>query len=81
MTRRCPTCDRELPAHAARCGACGTEMPEARDRRSDPDDPHCALCGTAIPLMTERCPSCGADGYPALRSRRGKKSLGSRDGL
>jgi hypothetical protein len=28
-------------------------------------------------LMTERCTSCGAEGYPALRGRRGKKSLGS----
>lgn len=28
-------------------------------------------------LMAQRCPSCGAEGFPALRGRRGKKSLGS----
>ena len=78
MTRHCPQCGRELPALAVRC-ACGAELPEARDLRSDPDHPHCAACGGAMALMAERCPSCGAVGYPALRGRRGKKSLGSPD--
>ena len=56
---------------------CGYELPEVRDRRSNPDDPHCAVCGVELALMVQRCPSCGADGFPALRARRGKKSLGS----
>jgi hypothetical protein len=75
MTRRCPSCGAELTALAIRC-RCGFEFPEARDIRSDPDSPHCALCGAEMELMTERCPGCGAAGYPALRGRRGKKSLG-----
>ena len=75
-TRRCPQCGRELPALAIRC-ECGHELPEARDLRSDPDQPTCAVCGQTMALMMERCPSCGAVGYPALRGRKGKKSLGS----
>jgi hypothetical protein len=76
MTRRCPQCGRELAALVLRC-ECGHVFPEARDLRSDPDDPRCGLCGGAMALMAEQCPSCGAHGYPALRGRRGKKSLGS----
>jgi len=76
MTRRCPQCGKALAAIAVRC-ACGGELPEARDLRSDPDHPHCVACGAAMALMTERCPSCGAVGYPALRGRRGKKCQGS----
>jgi predicted amidophosphoribosyltransferase len=76
MTRHCPTCGAELVALAVRC-TCGHELPEARDLRSDPDQPTCGVCGAAIALMAERCSACGADGYPALRSRRGKKSLGA----
>jgi hypothetical protein len=30
-----------------------------------------------IALMAQVCAACGADGYPALRGRRGKKSLGA----
>lgn len=45
--------------------------------RSDPDKPSCNVCGAAIALMAQQCPNCGADGYPALRGRRGKKSLGA----
>ena len=74
--RRCPKCGRELPALAIRC-QCGAELPEARDVRSDPDRPACGVCGQPMELMALRCPSCGAEGYPALRPRRGKKSLGS----
>jgi hypothetical protein len=76
MTRHCPQCGKELPALAVRC-ECGHVLPEARDARSDPEHPACGLCGTAIALMTQVCPACGADGYPALRGRRGKKSLGA----
>jgi predicted amidophosphoribosyltransferase len=45
--------------------------------RSDPERPQCALCDATMDLMQERCPACGAEGYPALRGRRGKKSLGA----
>lgn len=76
MTRHCPKCGRELAALAVRC-ECGHELPEARDLRSDPDTPSCNVCGAAIALMALQCPACGADGYPALRGRRGKKSLGA----
>lgn len=74
--RTCPQCGEELSALAVRC-SCGLELPEARDIRSDPDRPHCGLCGAEMELMAERCPACGAEGYPALRPRRGRKSLGS----
>lgn len=76
MTRRCPQCGRSLAALALRC-ECGAVLPEARDLRSDPDHPVCGACGSAMGLMVEQCPACGAQGYPALRGRRGKKSLGS----
>lgn len=76
MSRRCPQCGRELSSLAVRC-SCGFELPEARDLRSDPDEPRCGLCGTAIALSVQRCPSCGAEGYPARRARRGKRSLGA----
>lgn len=32
-------------------------------------------------LMTERCVSCGAFGYPAMRARMGKKSKGAGESL
>jgi predicted RNA-binding Zn-ribbon protein involved in translation (DUF1610 family) len=76
VSRRCPKCGATLAALALRC-ACGAELPEARDVRSDPARPACNVCGAAIELMALTCPSCGADGYPALRPRKGKKSLGS----
>ena len=76
MTRHCPKCGQALASLATRC-TCGYELPEARDLRSDPDQPACSVCGAAIALMTLQCPACGADGYPALRGRRGKKSLGA----
>lgn len=76
MTRQCPSCHKELPAFTVRC-SCGAELAEVRDRRSIPDQPSCNVCGAGLALMTETCPACGADGYPALRSRKGKKSLGS----
>ena len=79
MNRHCPACGAALESFAVRC-ACGAALPEARDLRSDPDHPLCGLCGTAMPLMGERCPSCGARGYPALRARRSPKSLGAPDG-
>jgi tRNA(Ile2) C34 agmatinyltransferase TiaS len=78
MTRRCPECGRELPSLGVRC-ACGHALPEARDLRSDPDRPRCGVCGAEMALQALRCPSCGADGYPALRARRGKRSLGAPD--
>jgi hypothetical protein len=78
VERACPKCGTMLSAWALRC-ACGHEFPEARDIRSDPEQPRCGICGAGIKLMTERCPSCGAEGYPALRPRRGRKSLGSPD--
>ena len=77
MTRRCPHCGAELDSLQVRCKACGKDLPEARDLRSDPDAPRCAVCSTPMPLQDVKCPRCGADGYPALRARRGKKSLGS----
>lgn len=76
MDRTCPSCGKRLGPLAVRC-ACGHEWPEARDIRSDPERPHCGVCGAGMELMAERCPACGAEGYPALRPRRGKKSLGS----
>ncbi|OGU03590.1 MAG: hypothetical protein A2W29_01790 [Gemmatimonadetes bacterium RBG_16_66_8] len=76
MTRRCPQCKGELTASALRC-TCGYGFPEARDLLSDPDQPHCGVCSAAMELMAVTCPSCGADGYPALRARRGKKTLGA----
>lgn len=76
MKRRCPTCGAALAPLALRC-ACGTELPEARDTLSTPDEPRCGVCGRAMALMDLQCPSCGAAGYPALRSRRGKKTLGA----
>jgi len=78
VTRQCPSCGQQLPAFSVRC-RCGVELRETRDRRSIPDRPSCHLCGTELALMTESCPSCGADGYPALRSRKGKHALGSED--
>jgi hypothetical protein len=76
MSRRCTQCGRDLPPLAVRC-SCGSELPEGRDLRSTPDRPVCGVCGAAMELMAVHCPACGADGYPALRARRGKKSLGS----
>lgn len=76
MSRRCPQCGRELASLDVRC-VCGFELPEARDLRSDPDRPGCGVCGAAIALTDQRCPACGAEGYPARRSRRGKRSLGA----
>lgn len=76
MTRQCPKCGASLDALAIRC-ACGHELPEARDIRSDPDTPRCGVCAAEMDLMALICPQCGAGGYPALRPRRGKKSLGS----
>lgn len=80
VTRSCPRCGTVLDALAVRC-SCGFELPEARDLRSDPDRPRCAVCAADMELMAVRCPKCGADGYPALRARRGKKSLGSPESL
>ena len=72
MSRSCPKCDAALLPLAIRC-QCGYALPESRDLRSDPEEPSCGVCGTVIGLMDERCPSCGAVGYPALRPRQGKK--------
>ena len=72
MSRSCPECNAALPALAIRCH-CGYALPESRDLRSNPEEPSCGVCGTVIGLMDERCPSCGAVGYPALRPRQGKK--------
>jgi predicted amidophosphoribosyltransferase len=76
VSRRCPQCGRELSSLSVRC-ACGFELPESRDLRSDPDRPSCGVCAAAISLTDQRCPACGADGYPARRARRGKRSLGA----
>ncbi|HWP36567.1 MAG TPA: zinc ribbon domain-containing protein [Gemmatimonadales bacterium] len=76
MNRQCPQCGTSLAASVLRCG-CGYVFPEARDVLSDPDHPRCAACGKAMELMALTCPSCGATGYPALRARRGKKTLGA----
>lgn len=75
MDRRCVACGSSLTAFAVRCG-CGATLPEAQDALSDPESPRCALCGAALALMEETCGACGARGFPALRARRGKKSLG-----
>lgn len=76
MIRRCPKCKSELTAGMLRC-VCGYVFPEAADLLSDPDQPHCGVCDAAMELMGLTCPSCGADGYPALRARRGKKTRGA----
>lgn len=75
MARACPQCGKELDAVAIRC-SCGTELPEARDVLSDPDSPECSICHKGIDLNAEKCPHCGSRGYPALRPRQSKKSLG-----
>jgi len=75
MDRRCAACGSSLEAYAVRC-SCGAATPEAQDALSDPDRPHCGVCGASLALMDEACPACGAKGFPALRARRGKKSLG-----
>jgi hypothetical protein len=75
MARQCSICGTSLDAFATRC-RCGAETPEAQDALSDPERPRCRLCGTTLELMAETCPSCGARGFPALRARRGKQSLG-----
>ena len=72
MSRSCPKCNTTLPPLAVRC-KCGYALPESRDLRSDPDQPRCGLCGKPMGLMEQRCPSCEAKGYPALRPRQGKK--------
>ncbi len=72
MSRSCPKCRATIPPLAAAC-KCGFVFPESRDLRSDPDDPQCGVCGTPMALMVERCPSCGAVGYPAMRPRQGRK--------
>ncbi len=72
MSRSCPECKAALPPLAIRC-QCGYALPESRDLRSNPEEPSCGVCGTVIGLMDERCQSCGAVGYPALRPRQGKK--------
>lgn len=78
MARTCPNCGAQLDAMTIRC-SCGHELPEARDIRSDPGHPCCGVCGGEVELMALTCQHCGAHGYPALRPRRGKKSLGSPD--
>lgn len=80
MGRVCPSCGKDLAAFAVRC-ECGNELPEARDLMSDPDAPACSICHEAMDLNAEECPSCGARGYPALRPRQSKKSLGVGDDL
>lgn len=72
VSRSCPECRATVPPMAVRCD-CGFVLPESRDIRSNPEEPRCGACGEAIALMTERCPSCSASGYPALRPRQGKK--------
>ena len=72
MSRSCPKCRATILPLAAGC-RCGFVFPESRDLRSDPDHPQCGVCDTPMALMVERCPSCGAAGYPALRPRQGKK--------
>jgi len=77
MKRKCPECGAELEPLAVRC-TCGHEVPEAKGVRcADPDSPVCGICGKAIQLMDQRCPHCGAEGYPALRPRKGKTSKGA----
>jgi predicted amidophosphoribosyltransferase len=75
MTRSCPSCGATLDALAVRCG-CGNVLPEGRDLLSDPEHPACGVCHQTMPLMQERCSACGADGYPAMRARRGKRTQG-----
>ena len=72
MSRSCPKCNTTLPPLAVRCD-CGYELPESKDLRSDPDHPLCGLCGEPMGLMEQRCRSCDAVGYPALRPRQGRK--------
>jgi hypothetical protein len=76
MTRKCPACGAQLEPLGVRC-TCGHEMPEAQGVRCvDPDSPVCGVCSKEIQLMDQRCPHCGAEGYPAMRPRRGKRSRG-----
>lgn len=80
MSRHCPACNATLAPMDLTC-ACGAELPEARDTRSTPSAPQCGACGAAMDLMAQTCPSCGAIGYPALRSRQGRKSKGAGESL
>jgi hypothetical protein len=77
VKRTCPGCGNQLEPLAVRCD-CGFEMPEASGVRcADPGSPVCGLCSKEIQLMDQRCPHCGAEGYPAMRPRRGKTSKGA----
>jgi len=77
MNRTCPECGNPLEPLAVRC-ECGHEMPEAVGVRcANPDSPVCGICSKEIQLMDQRCPHCGAEGYPALRPRKGKTSKGA----
>lgn len=76
VKRICPDCGAEVGAMALRCG-CGYQFPEAQDILSDPEEPRCAVCGEEIELLAPRCQRCGAEGYPGLRARRGRKTKGA----
>ena len=77
MNRMCPECGIKLEPSAVRC-RCGYEMPEANGVRcADPDAPVCGICSKEIKLMDQRCPHCGAEGYPAMRPRKGRRSKGA----
>ena len=79
VSRICPECDKPLTAFTVRC-SCGYTLAESRDLRSDPDEPRCNVCDEPMGLMDQRCPSCKAFGYPALRPRQGKKCKHVGDG-
>lgn len=77
MDRKCPECGAHLEPLSVRC-TCGHEMPEAQGVRcGNPDTPVCGVCAKEIKLMDQQCPHCGAEGYPAMRPRRGKRSRGA----
>ena len=78
MTDRCAICESELSKDASACGTCGAPT-DVAERRERGERSECPECGGALWSQAERCPSCGARGYPALRPRFGDKSVAGPD--
>jgi len=78
MALSCSICGAALDADALTCSACAA--PTGADQRAASGTrAQCAACAAVLWSLAERCPSCGARGYPALRPRLGDKSLGAPD--
>ncbi len=69
---QCSICETSLDESADVCATCGAPTD---DRAATGDREECPHCGSVIWSHAEKCPSCAARGYPALRPRMGDKSL------